>query len=221
MLILATDTSGKHGSIAIARVESGGACEVIEVTPLAGGTFSAQLIPEVAALLGRHGFSKENIVGFAAASGPGSFTGLRVGLAAIKALAEALRKPIAAVSLLEAVAVSAGVQGEVRAALDAGRGEVYTGDYRVNASGARLVAERLLALDQVADTPLLATPDKAVADAARARGTRVVEVERPRSDAVARLGWEKIQAGHAVSPEQLDATYIRRSDAEIFATRPT
>ena len=217
MILLATDTSGKHGSIAIARVESGGGCEVVEVTPLAGGTFSAQLVPQVAALLARHGLSKENIVGFAVASGPGSFTGLRVGLAAIKALAEVLRKPIAAVSLLEAVAVSAGVQGEVRAALDAGRGEVYTGDYRVNATGAHLVAERLLALDQAADTPLIVTPDKVVADAARARGRRVIELERPRSDAIARLGWEKIRAGQAVSPEELDATYIRRSDAEIFS----
>ncbi len=223
MILLATDTSGKHGSIAIARVESGGGCEVIEVTPLAGGTFSAQLIPQVAALLARHGLSKENIVGFAVASGPGSFTGLRVGLAAIKALAEVLDKPIAAVSLLEAVAGSAGVQGEVRAALDAGRGEVYTGDYRVNASGAQLVAERLLSLESLLgdEAAIFVTPDKAIGDAVRARGLRVLEVDSPRADVVARLGWRKIRVGQTVSPEELDAIYIRRSDAEIFATRPT
>jgi tRNA threonylcarbamoyladenosine biosynthesis protein TsaB len=221
MILLATDTSGKHGSIAIARVQPDGGCEVIEVIPLAGGTFSAQLIPQVAALIARHGLSKEDLVGFAVASGPGSFTGLRVGLAAIKALADVLGKPIAAVSLLEAVALSAGVQGEVRAALDAGRGEVYTGDYRVNGSGAHLVAERLLGLDSLGATAVLVTPDKAVADAVGARGVRVLEVERPRSDGIARLGWQKIQAGQTVSPEELDANYIRRSDAEIFSTRTT
>src|SRR5436189_934174 len=104
MLILAVDTSGKQGSIALAHGLSNGKCDVIEVVPLAGGTFSAQLVPQVAALLSKHGFKKQDIDAFAVASGPGSFTGLRVGLAAIKALAEILQKPIAAVSLLEAVA---------------------------------------------------------------------------------------------------------------------
>src|ERR1700741_3954113 len=104
MLLLAADTSGKQGSIALARCESGDACQVIEVVPLTGGTFSAQLVPQIAALLTKHGFTKKDIGGFAVASGPGSFTGRRVGLAAIKALAEILGKPIAAVSLLEVMA---------------------------------------------------------------------------------------------------------------------
>ena len=107
MLLLAADTSGKHGTIALARCGPDNACSVIEVLPLEGGTFSAQLVPQIAALLAKHGFSKADVGGFAVVSGPGSFTGVRVGLAAIKALAEVLEKPIAAVSLLEAVAVSA------------------------------------------------------------------------------------------------------------------
>src|SRR6185312_4134021 len=104
MLLLATDTSGKFGSIALAQCRPGDDCEVLEVVPLEGGTFSAQLVPQIAALLAKHGFTKENLDAFAVTSGPGSFTGLRVGLAAIKALAEILGKPIVAVSLLEAVA---------------------------------------------------------------------------------------------------------------------
>ena len=127
MLLLATDTSGKHGSIALARGNSDGSCDVIEVVPLAGGTFSAQLVPQIAALLAHHHLSKNDIGAFVVASGPGSFTGLRVGLAAIKALAEILRKPIAAVSLLEVIALSGGPQGKVAAVLDAGRGEVAGG----------------------------------------------------------------------------------------------
>ena len=106
-LLLATDTSGKNGSIALARVTSGQSdVEIVEVVPLAGGAFSAQLVPQIAALLENHGYRKSDLGAFAVVSGPGSFTGLRVGLAAIKALAEALQKPIAAISLLEAVARS-------------------------------------------------------------------------------------------------------------------
>ena len=131
MLLLATDTSGKNGSIALARVTSGQSdVEIVEAVPLAGGTFSAQLVPQISALLEKHGYHKSDLAGFAVVSGPGSFTGLRVGLAAIKALAEVLHKPIAAVSLLEAVAWSGATRGRVLAALDAGRTEVYVGDYK-------------------------------------------------------------------------------------------
>src|SRR5216110_2464124 len=89
------------------------------------------------ALLTKHNFDKQQIDAFAVASGPGSFTGLRVGLAAIKALAEVLAKPIAAVSLLEAVAMAGGVEGDVIAALDAGRKEIYAGEYEVHATSKR------------------------------------------------------------------------------------
>src|SRR6202795_4916116 len=125
-LLLATDTSGKNGRIALARVTSGQRdVEIVEVVPLAGGAFSAQLVPQIAALLEKHGYRRSDLVAFAVASGPGAFTGLRVGLAALKALAEALQKPIAAISLLEAAAWSSTARGRVLAALDAGRGDVY------------------------------------------------------------------------------------------------
>ena len=119
MLLLAIDTSGKNGGIALALATPGQSdVEIVEVVPLAGGTFSAQLVPQISALLEKHGYSKRDLAGFAVVSGPGSFTGLRVGLAAIKALAEVLRKPICSVSLLEAVARSGNATGRVLAALD-------------------------------------------------------------------------------------------------------
>src|ERR1700733_966895 len=143
MLLLATDTS-RHGSIALARCRPGDSCDVIDVVPLDGGTFSAQLVPQIAVLLAKHNFGKQDIGAFAVVTGPGSFTGLRIGLAAVKALAEVLAKPIAAISMLQAIAVSGGLQGNVIAVLDAGRGEVYVGDYHVNGSEALLQNERLL-----------------------------------------------------------------------------
>jgi tRNA threonylcarbamoyladenosine biosynthesis protein TsaB len=218
MLLLATDTSGKQGSIALARCGPEYNCGVLEVVSLEGGTFSATLVPQVAALA-KHGFGKQDIGGFAVVSGPGSFTGLRIGLAAIKGLSEVLAKPVAAISLLEAIAVSGRSQGRVLAVLDAGRGEVYTGKYEVNGSKALLESEIILSrsdLIQAAGDSLIVTADHGLAEAARNAALTVEEIAIPRSDVIARLGWQKILAGNTVSPAELDANYIRRS-SEIFS----
>ena len=204
MLLLATDTSGKHGSIALAECGPGDECKILEVLPLTGGTFSAQLVPQIAALLAKHGFTKRDIGAFAVASGPGSFTGLRVGLAAIKALSEVLEKPIAAVSLLEAVAESSRSQGKILAALDAGRNEVYVTECEIKGSETRLISGRLMTREQCFETTgdaTIVTPDQGLAEAARLKGLRTEVVEHPLSDAIARLGGRKILAGQTVSPE--------------------
>jgi tRNA threonylcarbamoyladenosine biosynthesis protein TsaB len=226
MILLAVDTSGKDGSVALARVRDRAkgqdvsyCVEVLEVVPLEGGTFSAQLVPQISRLLSKHGAEKQDIGAFAVASGPGSFTGLRVGLAAIKALAEVLGKPIAAVSRLEAVARGGSGRGKMMAAMDAGRGEIYAGKYDVQDS-VRMLSERLISQQEFlveAREWTVKTPDSSIADVARRAGLKVEEVVRPGSDAIARLGWEKILAGETASPEELEANYIRRSDAEIFA----
>src|SRR5258705_7679206 len=124
MILLAVDTSGKDGSIALARAQGDtNAVDILDVIPLEGGTFSAQLVPQIASLLSKHGFSKSDISAFAVASGPGSFTGLRVGLAAVKGLAEILAKPIAAISKLESMGRSGRSRGAVNAVLAGGSNE--------------------------------------------------------------------------------------------------
>src|SRR2546430_2844907 len=148
MLILGVDTSGKQGSIALVKFEQGSA-RTLEVVSLVGGTFSAQLVPQISESLSRHGFNKRDIDGFAVVSGPGSFTGLRVGLAAIKASAEILQKPIAAVSLLEVVARAAGTRGRMIAVLDAGRDDVYVGAYEFGADQACDPIEELLTIAEL------------------------------------------------------------------------
>jgi len=229
MLLLATDTSGKNGSIALARLTSGQSeVGVLEVVPLAGGAFSAQLVPQIAALVEKHGYRKADLAAFAVASGPGSFTGLRVGLAAIKALAEALQKPIAAISLLEAVAwtstVPSAARGRILAALDAGRGDVYVGDYelqpRMHMHSERLVSrEEFLAEARGAEAKgnTVATPDARLAETFRAAGIRAELIEYPNAGVIAHLGWERLRRGQTVRPEELEANYIRHSDAEIFS----
>ncbi len=219
-LLLVVDTSGKNGGLALARVGPHQAeIDVLETVPLTGGAFSAQLVPQIAALLGKHGYSKNDLGAFAVASGPGSFTGLRVGLAAIKALAEALQKPIAAISLLEAVACGDAARGRVLAVLDAGRGDVYAGDYergpKVHMHGERLLSREEFVAEAAGKA--VATPDGALAEIARAAGVKVELIEYPNSGVIARLGWEHLQRGETVRPEELEANYIRHSDAEIFS----
>jgi tRNA threonylcarbamoyladenosine biosynthesis protein TsaB len=228
MLLLAIDTSGKNGSIALARAAEptadGGDFELIEIAPLVGGTFSAQLIPQVAELLSSNGFMKTAIGAFVVASGPGSFTGLRIGLAAAKALAEVLGKPIATVSLLEVCVFISGLQGKVMAALDAGRGEIYVGEYEIPAKPGQAPREQILSRDEflmqtrgwAARGWAVVTPDPTIAEAAIATGFSVTTLASISAAAVARLGWRKIQSGETVTPDQLEANYIRRTDAEML-----
>lgn len=225
MILLVTDTSGKNGSVALARTRGGSdEVELVEEAPLSGGTFSAQLVPQVAALLARHGLGKSDVGAFVVVSGPGSFTGLRVGLAAVKGLAEILQKPIAAVSLLEAVALAARASGKVTtgrvtAALDGGRGEVYVGEYEVAGESAQLLQERLLSKADflsAARGSAVSTPDEALTAVAQEAGLPVFTSELPGSAMIARLGWKKMKAGETVTPDQLEANYIRRPDAELL-----
>jgi tRNA threonylcarbamoyladenosine biosynthesis protein TsaB len=221
MLILGVDTSGKNGSLALVRFEGENA-RTLEVVPLEGGTFSAQLVPQISLLLSKHNLTKSDIDAFAVASGPGSFTGLRVGLAAIKALAEILQKPIASVSLLEVIARGAEVDGPVIAALDAGRGEVFAGAYEFRGHSSSRVPEELVTLDELQSrtwASRVITPDQKLAERLKEVSIDVTVVPQPRADWVARIGHEKIGKGEVVSPEALDATYIRRSDAEIAHSR--
>ncbi len=245
MLILAIDTAGANGSVALCECGADALardCELVELVPLAGRTYSAQLMPQISALLARHNLDQRALDAYAAATGPGSFTGLRVGLSTIKALAEITHKPIAAVSLLEALAwagVPGGVarvsdpgtpnfeihsDGRVIAALDAMRGEVFVGEYVVRENAIpKFLREVLMPIQEFAaeaqrapHLPVI-TADESVASLLRARGQEVQIVSRPQSDVIARIGALKIAAGQAILPEALDANYIRRSDAEIFS----
>jgi tRNA threonylcarbamoyladenosine biosynthesis protein TsaB len=219
MLLLAIDTSGKHGSIALARAGERSAedVELIATVPLTGGTFSAQLVPQMAELLSSHGFTQLDIGALAVATGPGSFTGLRIGLAVVKALVEVLQKPIAAVSLLELCVVNSGAQGKVMSALDAGRNDVYVGEYGVpeNQPPREYISTRREFLAQAQGWSVV-TPDSTLAQAAREAGLSVSRLEPISAADVACVGWRSIQSGRAVTAEELEANYIRRTDAEML-----
>jgi tRNA threonylcarbamoyladenosine biosynthesis protein TsaB len=206
-LILAVDTTRESGSIALAR---GG--EVIEEVAMhAPAGFSQILYGELERLLSRNGVKAADIACFAAASGPGSFTGVRVGLACVKGLAEALGRPAIAVSNLEALARcgTARLRGAV---IDARRGDIYGAVYD---DAGRLVSGEVVAkldhwlaglpegVDEFVSSDPLPLP-------------RVVAAPRALAGIIAKIAYDRLQRGEACDPAALDANYVRRSDAELF-----
>ena len=223
MLIVAVDTSGRKGSIALCRGD-GDSFEVLQLTSLEGGMYSAQLMPRMAEALQQHRLDKTQVDGFVVVSGPGSFTGLRVGLSTVKGLCEILLKPLATVSMLEAVALVHGWDGQtVTAILDAGRGEIYVGEYQVSAGRASPVREYIAKLDEFASEAArvrggLFTPDAKVAEALQTTNACAMSIAPVYADEIGRIGIRKLLAGETADPATIDVNYIRRSDAEIFST---
>ena len=220
MLILGIDTSGKSGGVTLVEAVDDD-FRVLGSSPIAGGTFSAQLVPTVSTLLEQNNRGLRQIHAFAVVSGPGSFTGLRVGLSAVKGLAEVLEKPIVAVSLLEALSSLPPQDGQVVAALDAGRSEIFFGLYELHSGQAARIREALLTdhefLEEAGKSsrPVI-TSDESVAHKLAAARIEVNFAQRPDSTLVAKIGARKLAAGDTTSVEALDANYLRRSDAELF-----
>lgn len=217
MLLIAIDTSGRKGSVALCRGDDH-SFETLQLSTLEGGTYSARLMPVIAELLQRNGFTKNDLDGFVVVLGPGSFTGLRVGLATIKGLCEVLGKPLATVSMLEALVIAHGV-GEVTAVLDAGRGEIYVGEYHVANGASELKREFIVKLSEFAspECGVVVTPDKSIADALQSSRVKVTPLEPVHADGIGRIGLRKLLTGDVVDPASVDVNYIRRSDAELFA----
>jgi tRNA threonylcarbamoyladenosine biosynthesis protein TsaB len=217
MLLLSIDTSGRNGSVALVRAEEN-EFHTLALLPLEGRMYSAQLIPALDQALRQTKLKKTEIDAFVVASGPGSFTGLRVGLSTVKALSEVLHKPIAAVSVLEAAARVTKVEGDVIVALDAGRKQVFVGDYNFS-TGER--AESLIGIDDLlgnlATRTQLFSPDATVREAAASHNVAVKEIPPPRAETFARIGYDKLLAGDTTDAELLEANYIRASDAELFS----
>lgn len=222
MLLIAIDTSGRNGGVALCKADAG-SFAALEAASIDGGTYSARLVPVITELLVRHNIRKEQIDAFVVVSGPGSFTGLRVGLATVKGLCDALNKPLVPVSMLEAVAVvRGGRDGRLLVGLEAGRGEVYVGEFELASGRATLVREQISKLAALAEEvrsigSAVITPDDKVAEtliAAAANGKLVTPLQ---PGEIGRFGFTKLQAGEVADAATLDANYIRRSDAEIFS----
>lgn len=213
MRILLIDTAGSEGSVALADTEATPAIVATETLP--GRTSSERLVPAVRRLMEGRGWKLKELAAVVVVHGPGSFTGVRVGLSAAKGLSEAGGVGLIAVSRLALLA--AGVDGggrPVHAVLDAGRGEFYYGEY----VGRRCVREMLMSGDDVVAAVaggIVVVCEAKVAEALSGLGPRMVE-ERSAGAALP-FAIERIEGGDFDDAATLDANYLRRTDAEIFA----
>ncbi|HYL77975.1 MAG TPA: tRNA (adenosine(37)-N6)-threonylcarbamoyltransferase complex dimerization subunit type 1 TsaB [Bryobacteraceae bacterium] len=213
-MILSIDTTSEFGSIAL----TDGARVVEETLLHSPDGFGHVLFQEIELLLGRHGVTVAQMDCFAAASGPGSFTGVRVGLTAAKGLAEATGRRVVAVSNLRALAFfgTAPLRATV---LDARRGEVYGAVYddRLEVVSPEVVmkfAEWLRTLP-ANGLEFVATDFSPFAGQVAA-GIPVVCAARGMAGAIGAIAWQEFAAGLARDPGEIDANYVRRSDAELF-----
>ncbi len=124
--VLAFDTCGDTGTVALADLGNGATTVTcISQTELGGRAASAELMPAVEALLRDAEHDLRAIRALVVVNGPGSFTGMRVGLSTAKGLAHAAGMPIVAVSRLFVLATLSNIHGDLLAVLDAGRNEFY------------------------------------------------------------------------------------------------
>jgi tRNA threonylcarbamoyladenosine biosynthesis protein TsaB len=220
MKLLAIDTSGRALSAAIA--EPG---RIIgSLGHDTGRNHSLELLPSLAALLAEKGLSLAYMDAFAVTIGPGSFTGLRIGIATVKAWAQALQKPLIGISSLDAMAHSAGKEGYVAPVFDARRDEVYTALYldgrRISADRAmapELLAEQLAALQ----APVMMTGDglRSYGDVFRAALAEHFLLPADGNTlfmaaAAAELATDSYARGEFVAANQLLPVYLRLSEAE-------
>lgn len=219
-LLLAIDTCGPTGSVALGRSVDG-AVEILGETELAGRTYSATVIAAIGELLTKANTGLDQLAAIVVVNGPGSFTGVRVGLSAAKGLAEGASLPLLAVSRLEVLARKAKVPS---AALDAHRNEIFLRIAECPESRELLAGIHDLA--QIDDPPArIAVCDESAAALLRSTwpGTQLVQVPPPTAADALRLCAPRAAAGQFADPALLDGHYLRRSDAEIFgdtAARP-
>ena len=235
MLILAIDTSTRPGSVALLQDN-----EVLaEISGNEETPYSTQLFQDIGLLQSKVKFRMDQIDVFAAACGPGAFTGLRIGLTAVKAWAEIHRKPIAAISGLEAIAAqsklleddSRGKQGIIAPFLDARRGQLFGSLYRIGQGNPirldRIVEESIFSEEEFLELvkgnslsfqPVLVSPTPDLLPAAIVRQVlpeaRMEAVSGILAPVIGRLGFEYANRGDLVDAMRLDANYVRRSDAE-------
>jgi tRNA threonylcarbamoyladenosine biosynthesis protein TsaB len=201
-MLLGIDTCGGAGSIALARWTSG-QIDLVAEAELTGKTYSAQLIPRIQELLEAQQCGAQDLEAVVVVHGPGSFTGVRVGLSAAKGLAEVLNIPLLALSRLDVLASKAGTNS---AALDAGRGEFYL---RIRREEALLTPDEIRArlngvLAVCEESAYRAFPDAML-------------VQPPTAADALRCARPRMAAKNFDDVAAIDGNYVRRSDAELFA----
>jgi tRNA threonylcarbamoyladenosine biosynthesis protein TsaB len=215
MRVLLIHTAGSEGSVALADTEAAQAIVAMEMLP--GRSSSERLVPAVRRLMEERGWKLGELAAVVVVDGPGSFTGVRVGLSAAKGLSDASGVGLIAVSRLALLAAGVdGGGGPVHAVLDAGRGEFYYGEY----VGRRCLREVLMSGEDVVlagSGGVVVACEAKVAESLGALGMGVRMMAEPLAGDALPLALGRIEAGDFDDAATLDANYLRRTDAEIFA----
>lgn len=226
MPILALDTATLVSGVAVATTDT----LLAELTIQTGKTHSEQLMPNIAEVLRMAGIQKKALKGIAVSIGPGSFTGLRIGLATAKSLAYALNVPLIGVPTLAAIAYNCPVPGVVCAPLlDAQKGNVYQALFTWDGVAMQeLQAPKVLPLVQALEEMLgLDRPVVILGEAAALYREQIIaaggrlslalpHIAMPRPASVAALGYKMLQSGLVHDIAALEPLYIRRSEAEVL-----
>jgi tRNA threonylcarbamoyladenosine biosynthesis protein TsaB len=214
--ILAIDTCGPTGSVALGRLP-GRDLEILGQIELAARTYSATLVAAVGELLRSAGIELRELGGIIAVNGPGSFTGVRLGLSAVKGLVEGTEIPVVAFSRLEVLSRKSGVPSS---ALDAHRGEIFLRLERIDSKPTEILAGRgeLAAIHPEPLRVAVCDEEAAALLATAWPGAQLVATPSPMAADVLRMGEARLTAGIFADVALLDGHYLRRSDAEIFGT---
>ncbi|WP_026760097.1 tRNA (adenosine(37)-N6)-threonylcarbamoyltransferase complex dimerization subunit type 1 TsaB [Selenomonas ruminantium] len=241
MSILAIDTATQVSSVAVLKEGR----LLAELTMQGKLTHSETLLPHIEQVLKMAAVAKEELTGIAVSNGPGSFTGLRIGLAAAKAMSYVLGIPLVGVSTLQALAYQLPAPGvRVMCLLDAQKGNAYVESYRWENNSLQIVDSVQVAkiTDIVAACANMSEQVILLGDAVQKKVAGKLElpanvsvapphIVMPRAACVAMLGQEKLMAGETDNVMDLEPVYIRRSEAEVLwekrhpeeakATKPT
>ena len=235
-VMLAIETATRAGSVAVSRGDQ----ILSRATGHATSSHSTDLIENIDRVLSKSGLQLGEVDLFAAAIGPGSFTGLRIGLATVKSLAVAMNKKCVGISTLAAVAQAAGESAGTVALLPAGRGEVFAQLFSVVGSVVRALDEAMHISPQTmlskygTYSQLIWAGEGAYAqlellrkEAERRKipfslgtdmsgnGWSIAPQNENLADSVAQLALREYRAGRFTEPDALRADYVRPSDAEL------
>lgn len=223
MKILAIDTSTPSGSIALLEDDQ----LIAELTTCIQKTHAERLLPSIKTLLDNIGTKLEHIDGFALAIGPGSFTGLRIGLSTIKGLAWSLNKKVVGISTLEALAMNLPYSDkQICPLLDARKKEVYAAVYKCNNNWPTcIMPDTAISPDNLINQ--IKEPTIFLGDGIKVYGNLIKDMLKDmaviapahlwqiKASSVGLLAWKKFKYGNIDSPESIRLNYLRPSEAEI------
>lgn len=221
--VLAVDSSSMTGSVALCRGDELVAESILNVR----STHSEKLLKQIDLLLAEAGWQLQDLDLLAAVTGPGSFTGLRIGIATVKGLAHALDKPVVGISSLQLLAMNLPLSpAPICVFMDARKKEVYSQLFSPGGAGpvplaAAQVAPPQRVLEQLVGEVALVGDGVPIyrADIERLLGDRALlpmaTAHQPRAASAGWLAGQAFAAGQSVTAAELLPTYIRPSDAEL------